>query len=78
MAIRTISDTDLREFSDDHLSRQIENMRRLAKKKDSDFTRKVQTELCYLQREMDWRQTRRVRHKIYLQNLHNQKRFYRN
>jgi hypothetical protein len=69
MAIRTISDDDLRELSDDQLGRQIESMRRLARKRDSSFTRKVQTELCYLQREMDWRYKRRELHKIYMRNL---------
>ena len=69
MAIRTISDDDLRELSDDNLSRQIDTMRRLARKKPTDFTRKVQTELCYLQREMEWRQKRRELHRVYLQNL---------
>ena len=69
MAIRTISEDDLRELSDDQLSRQIETMRRLSRKRDSDFTRKVQTELCYLQREMGWRHSRRETHKVYMRNL---------
>jgi hypothetical protein len=69
MAIRTISEDDLRELSDDQLGRQIESMRRLSRKKDTSFTRKVQTELCYLQREMSWRHNRREFHKIYMKNL---------
>lgn len=69
MAIRTISDDDLRELSDDQLGRQIDTMKRLSRKRESGFTRKVQTELCYLQREMEWRLKRRECHKIYLKDL---------
>ncbi len=69
MAIRTISDDDLRELSDDQLGRQIDTMKRLSRKRESGFTRKVQTELCYLQREMEWRLKRRECHKIYLEDL---------
>ena len=66
MAIRTISKDALGDLSDDHLGRQIETMRRLSRKRPSDFTQKVQTELCYLQREMEWRQKRRELHKVYM------------
>lgn len=69
MAIRTISEDDLNGLSDDQLMRQIDTMRRLAKKRDSDFTRKVQVELCYLQREMNWRLKRRETHRDYLKNM---------
>jgi hypothetical protein len=69
MAIRTISEDDLRELSDDQLGRQIDTMRRLSRKRDSDFTRKVQTELCYLQREMTWRHRRREIHRDFMKNL---------
>ena len=69
MAIRTISEDDLNGLSDDQLMRQIDTMRRLAKKRDSDFTRKVQVELCYLQREMNWRLRRRETHRDFLKNL---------
>ena len=68
-AIRTISEDDLNGLSDDQLMRQIDTMRRLAKKRDSDFTRKVQVELCYLQREMNWRLRRRETHRDFLKNL---------
>ena len=69
MAIRTISEDDLNGLSDDQLMRQIDTMRRLAKKRDSDFTRKVQVELCYLQREINWRLRRRETHRDFLKNL---------
>jgi hypothetical protein len=68
MRPRTWTKEVLSEMSDDQISRAIDLLKSNAKKRGRDGTRS-QVELCYVQREQEWRRRRREAHQLYLRKL---------
>ena len=65
---RVTKDEKLREMSDDQLKRQIQTIRNAIKRKGHDRSSDLQVELCYFQRETNWRFNRHKFHAEYLKN----------
>ena len=66
---RITKDEKLREMSDEQLNRQMHSLRNAIRRKGDDRTMPLQVELCYYQRESNWRYNRKRLHGEYLKNL---------
>jgi len=64
----TLTNDSLSDMSDDQIIRIVESLKKSARKRGSDGTRS-QIELCYAQRELEWRRTRREAHQAYLRRI---------
>lgn len=58
----------LSEMSDDQIHRAIDLLKSSARKRGNDGTTS-QVELCYVQREQEWRRKRREAHQLYLRKF---------
>ena len=68
MRTHIFTNDSLSEMSDDQIIKAVENLKRIARRRGDEGS-KAQIELCYAQRELDWRRTRREAHKVYLRRI---------
>ena len=68
MRINTLTKDSLSDMSDDQIIKIVESLKKNARRRGSDGSRS-QIELCYAQRELEWRRARRVAHQAYLRRI---------
>ena len=68
MKTRIWTKATLSEMSDDQIGRAIDLLKSSAKRRGREGA-KSQVELCYVQREQEWRRKRREAHQVYLRQI---------
>ena len=68
MRINTLTNDSLSDMSDDQIIKIVESLKRSSRRRGDDGTRS-QSELCYAQRELEWRRARREAHQVYLRRI---------
>ncbi len=72
MKTRIWTNETLSEMSDDQIGRAVDLLKSSAKRRGRDGMRS-QVELCYVQREQEWRRKRREAHQVYLRKISSRK-----
>ena len=68
MRNNTLTNDSLSDMSDDQIIKAVDYLKRTARRRGEEGSQ-AQVELCYAQRELEWRRTRREAHKVYLRRI---------